>query len=108
VASLGDRPIKYLILAALKNDDGDVVKTESRLLHGDVTIRNVGVYRYRPITVGLFDPKPMSGDSSWDIAPMMNNVAFNELRDRRESLACIAMRRTPLTLKSPTSSSAHS
>src|SRR5215217_4056785 len=54
-------------------------------LHGDVTIRNVGVYSYHPITVGLFDPNPLIGDPSWDIAPMMNNVAFNELRDRRES-----------------------
>jgi fructosamine-3-kinase len=58
---------------------------EGRFLHGDVTIRNVGVYSYRPITVGLFDPNPLSGDPSWDTAPMMNNVAFNELRDRRES-----------------------
>jgi fructosamine-3-kinase len=175
VPSSGEPPIKYLILAALKNDDGDVVETandflekspasarelgravgvelhrlhqavdhagfgnfgdspgsertyqswsdyledffviyadfvqqigidddqieavrrfmracpfvaEGRFLHGDVTIRNVGVYSYRPITVGLFDPNPLSGDPSWDIAPMMNNVAFNELRDRRES-----------------------
>ncbi len=175
VPSSGDPPIKYLILAALKNDDGDVVETadaflersqesarelgravgaelhrlhqavdrtgfgnfgdspgskrtydswsgyledffvsyadfvqelgidddqiegvrgfmracpfvsEGRFLHGDVTIRNVGVYSYRPITVGLFDPNPLSGDPSWDIAPMMNNVALNELRDRRES-----------------------
>ena len=58
---------------------------EGRFLHGDVTIRNVGVYSYRPITVGLFDPNPLSGDPSWTIAPMMNNVAFNELRERRES-----------------------
>ena len=175
VPSSGDPPIKYLILAALKNDDGDVIETaddllerspasarelgqaigaelrclhqavnhtgfgnfgdspgsertydtwsayledfyalhadfvqqlgidhdqieaarafiracpfvsEGRFLHGDVTIRNVGVYSYRPITVGLFDPNPLIGDPSWDIAPMMNNVAFNELRYRRES-----------------------
>jgi fructosamine-3-kinase len=175
VPSSGHPPIKYLLLAALKNDDGDVIETadeflersqqsarelgralgtelhrlhqavdptgfgnfadspgsertyqswsayledffaiyadlvqqvgiendqiesvrsfmracpfvpEGRFLHGDVTIRNVGVYSYRPISVGLFDPNPLSGDPSWDIAPMMNNVAFNELRDRRES-----------------------
>jgi fructosamine-3-kinase len=175
VPASGDPPIKYLILAALKNDDGDVIETaddlverspasarelgqaigaelrclhsavdhtgfgnfgdspgsertydtwsayledffalhadfvqqlgidhdqieaarafiracpfvsEGRFLHGDVTIRNVGVYSYRPITVGLFDPNPLIGDPSWDIAPMMNNVAFNELRYRRES-----------------------
>jgi fructosamine-3-kinase len=58
---------------------------QGRFLHGDVTIRNVGVYSYRPITVGLFDPNPLIGDPSWDIAPMMNNVAFNELRYRRET-----------------------
>jgi fructosamine-3-kinase len=57
---------------------------DSRFLHGDVTVRNVGVFRYQPITVGLFDPNPVSGDPSWDIAPMMNNVAYNELRSRRE------------------------
>jgi fructosamine-3-kinase len=175
VPASGDPPVKYLILAALKNDDGEVVETaddylerspasarelgralgaelqrlheavdktgfgnfadspgsertydswsayledffalhadfvqqlgisddqiaatrafigacpfvsEGRFLHGDVTIRNVGVYNYRPITVGLFDPNPLIGDPSWDIAPMMNNVAFNELRYRRES-----------------------
>ena len=55
-------------------------------MHGDVTIRNVGVYSYRPITVGLFDPNPLSGDPSWDIAPMMNNAAFNEIRQRREGV----------------------
>ena len=59
---------------------------EGRFLHGDVTIRNVGVYSYRPITIGLFDPNPLIGDPSWDIAPMMNNAAFNELRYRREGV----------------------
>lgn len=175
VPETGDKPIKYLILAALKNDEGEVVETaadyleqsperarelgqavgaelhrmhqaidvtgfgnfadspgsertydswsayledffalhadfvqklgisddqveatrafirncpfvaKGRFLHGDVTIRNVGVYSYRPITVGFFDPNPLIGDPSWDIAPMMNNVAFNELRYRRET-----------------------
>jgi len=56
---------------------------EGRFLHGDVSIRNVGVHCYRPLTVGLFDPNPLSGDPSWDIAPMMNNAAFNELRYHR-------------------------
>jgi fructosamine-3-kinase len=58
---------------------------EGRFLHGDVSIRNVGIYSDHPITVGLFDPNPLIGDPSWDIAPMMNNVAFNDLRYRRES-----------------------
>ena len=57
---------------------------EGRFLHGDVSIRNVGLLRYQPFTVGLFDPNPLSGDPSWDIAPMMNNVAYNELRQRRK------------------------
>lgn len=52
-----------------------------------MTIRNVGVYSYRPVTVGLFDPNSLSGDPSWDIAPMMNNVAFNEIRNRSEAEA---------------------
>jgi aminoglycoside phosphotransferase (APT) family kinase protein len=55
-----------------------------RFLHGDVSVRNVGIFDYQPITVGLFDPNPVSGDPSWDIAPMMNNLAYNELRQRRE------------------------
>jgi len=57
---------------------------EGRFLHGDVSVRNVAIFGYQPIAVGLFDPNPVSGDPSWDIAPMMNNVAYNELRQRRE------------------------
>jgi aminoglycoside phosphotransferase (APT) family kinase protein len=57
---------------------------EGRFLHGDVSVRNIGIFHYQPITVGLFDPNPLSGDPSFDIAPMMNNVAYNELRHRRE------------------------
>jgi aminoglycoside phosphotransferase (APT) family kinase protein len=57
---------------------------EGRFLHGDVSVRNVAIFHDQPITVGLFDPNPLSGDPSWDIAPMMNNVAYNELRARRE------------------------
>ena len=55
-------------------------------MHGDVSIRNVGIHSYHPLTVGLFDPNPLSGDPSWDIAPLMNNVAFNELRYRRNGV----------------------
>jgi aminoglycoside phosphotransferase (APT) family kinase protein len=59
---------------------------QGRYVHGDVTIRNVAVHSYRPVTVGLFDPNPVIGDPSWDLAPMMNNVAFNELRQAREGV----------------------
>jgi fructosamine-3-kinase len=71
---------------------------EGRFLHGDVSVRNVGMFRYQPVTVGLFDPNPLSGDPSWDIAPLMNNVAYNELRQRREpapSTVLLRDRRTP-------------
>jgi aminoglycoside phosphotransferase (APT) family kinase protein len=57
---------------------------QGRFLHGDVSVRNVGIFHDQPMTVGLFDPNPVSGDPSWDIAPMMNNVAYNELRQRHE------------------------
>jgi aminoglycoside phosphotransferase (APT) family kinase protein len=59
---------------------------EGRFVHGDVSVRNVAIFSYQPITVGLLDPNPLSGDPSWDIAPMMNNVAYNELRARRENM----------------------
>jgi fructosamine-3-kinase len=60
---------------------------EGRYLHGDVSIRNVAVHSYEPVEVGLFDPNPLSGDPSWDIAPIVNNAAFNELRYRWERVA---------------------
>jgi fructosamine-3-kinase len=66
---------------------------EGRFLHGDVSVRNVGIFGYQPITVCLFDPNPLSGDPSWDIAPMMNNVAYNELRARRERVPSKALLR---------------
>jgi fructosamine-3-kinase len=59
---------------------------EGRFLHGDVSVRNVGIFHEQPMTVGLFDPNPLSGDPSWDIAPMVNNVAYNELHQRREDV----------------------
>lgn len=66
---------------------------EGRFLHGDVSIRNVGVQSYRPLTVGLFDPNPLSGDPTWDIAPMLNNAGFNELRYHRIGVLPDALQR---------------
>jgi fructosamine-3-kinase len=57
--------------------------TVGRYLHGDVTIRNIAIRGDRPLRVALFDPNPVIGDPSWDIAPLMNNVEFNERRHRR-------------------------
>jgi aminoglycoside phosphotransferase (APT) family kinase protein len=60
--------------------------TVGRYLHGDVTIRNIAICGDRPLRVGLFDPNPVIGDPSWDIAPLMNNVEFNERRQRRRGV----------------------
>lgn len=53
---------------------------EARYLHGDVSIRNIAVHSADPVRISLFDPNPLGGDPSWDIAPMTNNVEFNERR----------------------------
>jgi hypothetical protein len=43
VPSSGDPPIKYLILAALKNDDGDLVETADAFLErSPVSARELG------------------------------------------------------------------
>lgn len=55
---------------------------DPRYLHGDVTIRNIAIRSYHPIKISLFDPNPLCGDPSWDIAPMANNVEFNEAVSR--------------------------
>ncbi|PVG83266.1 hypothetical protein DDE18_08190 [Nocardioides gansuensis] len=60
---------------------------EPRYLHGDVSIRNIAMRSYDPIRISLFDPNPLCGDPSWDIAPMTNNVDFNERRHRRDDSA---------------------
>jgi fructosamine-3-kinase len=60
--------------------------TVGRYLHGDVTIRNIAIHGDRPLRVGLFDPNPVIGDPSWDIAPLMNNVEFNERGQRHHGV----------------------
>ena len=56
---------------------------EPRFLHGDVSVRNLAVYGDDPMVVGLFDPNPVSGDPSWDLAPVANKVALAEELRRR-------------------------
>jgi fructosamine-3-kinase len=56
---------------------------EGRYLHGDVSIRNLAVHGYAPVEISVFDPNPLIGDASWDVAPMVNNVEFNERRHGR-------------------------
>jgi fructosamine-3-kinase len=58
---------------------------EGRYLHGDVSIRNIAIRGYDPVRISLFDPNPLSGDPSWDVAPMANNVEFNERRRRADA-----------------------
>jgi fructosamine-3-kinase len=58
---------------------------EGRYLHGDVSIRNIGIRSYDPMRISLFDPNPLSGDPSWDVAPMANNVELNERRRRADA-----------------------
>lgn len=57
---------------------------EPRYLHGDVSIRNIAMRSYDPIRISLFDPNPLSGDPSWDIAPMTNNVEFDGRRHQAQ------------------------
>lgn len=62
-------------------------------LHGDVTVRNIAMRAYDPIRIGLFDPNPLCGDPSWDIAPMTNNVEYDERRHRSDAGASEALMR---------------
>lgn len=79
VAGLGVTDDRIAAATAFLHESPSVA--DGRVVHGDVSIRNVAVYRYDPVTVGLFDPNPLIGDPSWDVAPLVNNVAFGELRD---------------------------
>jgi fructosamine-3-kinase len=66
---------------------------EARYVHGDVSIRNIAMRSYDPVRISLFDPNPLSGDPSWDIAPMTNNVEFNERRHQADDGAEQVLRR---------------
>jgi aminoglycoside phosphotransferase (APT) family kinase protein len=57
---------------------------EPRYLHGDVSIRNIAMRSYDPVSISLLDPNPLAGDPSWDIAPMTNNVEFSGRRHRAD------------------------
>lgn len=57
---------------------------DARYLHGDVSIRNIAMRGYDPVRISLFDPNPLCGDPSWDIAPMANNVEYGDRRHRSD------------------------
>lgn len=51
-----------------------------RYLHGDFSIRNVAVKSYDPLRLSIFDPNPLVGDPSWDVAILANNREFHARR----------------------------
>lgn len=69
-----------LTLDALRDTSYD---DAPRVLHGDVSVRNLAVYQVHPLAVGLFDPNPLGGDPSWDLAPVANKAALGEQLGRR-------------------------
>lgn len=80
---------KYLV--ELGVDENDVQKIETyikncnfvvrgRYLHGDFSIRNAAVKSYEPLKVSIFDPNPIVGDPTWDIAVLFNNYEFHKRR----------------------------
>ena len=53
---------------------------------------------YDPIRVSLFDPDPLWGDPSWDIAAMANNVEFSERRHQTDGGSLETLNRDRLLL----------
>lgn len=51
-----------------------------RYLHGDFSIRNAAIKSYEPLQVIIFDPNPIVGDPTWDIAVLFNNYEFQKRR----------------------------
>lgn len=51
-----------------------------RYLHGDFSVRNAVVTSHEPLKVGVFDPNPIIGDPTWDIAVMFNNRDYRRRR----------------------------
>ncbi|NUQ32272.1 MAG: phosphotransferase [Dermatophilaceae bacterium] len=76
---VSDRRLR-LALDALRDTSYD---DAPRLLHGDVSVRNLAVYQRDPLAVGLFDPNPLGGDPSWDLAPVANKAALGDELCRR-------------------------
>lgn len=51
-----------------------------RYIHGDFSIRNAAVKSYDPLQIYLFDPNPIIGDPTWDIANFYNNHEYKKRR----------------------------
>lgn len=51
-----------------------------RYVHGDFSIRNALISSYDPMKLYIFDPNPIIGDPSWDIAVVANNFYLHKTR----------------------------
>lgn len=49
-------------------------------LHGDYSLRNVMVVSSNPLKIVVFDPNPLIGDPSWDVAVIFNNRDYRRKR----------------------------
>ncbi|MDB5244560.1 MAG: hypothetical protein JWN18_430 [Parcubacteria group bacterium] len=49
-------------------------------VHGDYSLRNVMVESSKPLKIVVFDPNPLIGDPSWDIAILFNNRDYRRKR----------------------------
>lgn len=59
---------------------GRTFVSRGRYLHGDFSIRNAAIKCFEPLQVSIFDPNPIVGDPTWDIAVMYNNYEFQKRR----------------------------
>ena len=50
------------------------------LLHADFSARNSAVISCDPYQIKIFDPNPIIGHPSWDLAILENNVDFSKRR----------------------------
>ncbi len=60
-------------------EDCKFIKT-GRYLHGDFSIRNAAIKSHEPLAVALFDPNPLIGDPTWDVAVLFNNYEYQKRR----------------------------
>lgn len=68
------------LTAAERFIDGCQFVKRGRYVHGDFSIRNAAISGHEPLKVSLFDPNPMIGDPTWDVANHYNNYEFHKRR----------------------------
>ena len=55
---------------------------QSVFIHGDFSLRNVLVTSDKPVTICVFDPNPIVGDPTWDLAILHNNALYSAEKHR--------------------------